>query len=97
MIDEDRFWRDGFYVLRGALPRSQVLAWPQHLLSRPKSEWDTSRGDFLSDPVLRGALLNDAIISIGRSILGDTLLYWGESNALIDGKEWGSTRTTPTV
>ena len=80
-LDVERFWRDGYAIIRDVFSAEEVAAMRRHgeetiaSFGRPGAEIDV-----LAAPLLRGVLLDDRILALAQSILGETPIYFGESN-----------------
>lgn len=69
------FWRDGFVILRGLFTPAEVLSMREEALGL-----DNLNLDLLSIPGLRGVLLDDRLLDVVRSLIGDHLVYFGDSS-----------------
>lgn len=72
------FWRDGFALIRGVFEPAEVEAFRKAALERTNK-----KADLLTDPKLRTLLLDDRILGIARAILGETLVYYGDSSVML--------------
>jgi hypothetical protein len=77
-VDSNKFWRDGYLIVRNVFRKSEIEAFRQMM-------YDTRdlTGDLLSNPRLRNILLDPRILDIAQQLLGQTPVYWGESTAQI--------------
>lgn len=75
-VDTKKFWKDGYLLLRNVFQKEEVEGF-----RRAIQESEDLSGDMLSNPRLRGVLLDDRILGIAATILGQTPVYWGESTA----------------
>lgn len=75
VIDADRFWRDGYLILRGALPPNKVARWREAGLTAKKQ-------DLLSNDELAEAVCEPVLIDAARQILGGDPVYFGDSTAM---------------
>lgn len=77
-VDCNKFWLDGFLLLRNVFERTEVEAFRQAMY-----EADDLSGDLLTNPRLRSILLDPRVLDIAQKLLGQTPVYWGESIAQI--------------
>lgn len=73
----ERFWQDGFAVVRQAFDPDEVASWRAIALQR-RSELDLLSRDELATIVLR-----DELIRAAQAILGAKPVYFGDSTAMI--------------
>lgn len=84
-IDVDRFWRDGFLVIRGAFDPTEI----HNFRSLVEIGGRHPDSDLLSDPKLRALLLDPRIVEWARRILGGRPVYFGDSSV------WYGLQTRP--
>src|SRR5690349_21577676 len=77
-VDCNKFWRDGYLLVRNVFRRAEVDAFRQAMY-----ETEDLSGDLLSNPRLRSILLDSRVLEIAQQLLGQTPVYWGESIAQI--------------
>ena len=73
-LDVERFWSDGFLILRGVLPTTKVARWR-------KAGFSAGAVDLLSDDVLAEVICEPVIVDAARKILGGKPVYFGDSTA----------------
>jgi hypothetical protein len=76
VVDVEKFWSEGYIWLKNVFSKEEIESYRQRIYESPNKE-----GDLLSNPRLRGLLLDDRILSIASQILGQTPIYFGESVA----------------
>lgn len=77
-LDTERFWREGYSVLRDVFSTDEVERWRAAALARRGSS-----ADLLSDDALREIILHPAVLAVARTILGGEPVYFADSNFLI--------------
>lgn len=80
-LDAARFWRDGYSLIRGVFAEAEVAD------MRARAEAAIARLgrdgrdiDVLNEPTLRGILLDERILALAETLLGQVPIYFGESN-----------------
>jgi len=73
-VDTNKFWEDGYLILRQVLPQSKVARWREAGLHLGKT-------DLLSDDVLAEVVCEPVLIDAARKILGGQPVYFGDSTA----------------
>ncbi len=73
----ERFWRDGYAVIRQVFDSAQVRAWREMALA------ERSPLDLLSRPRLRAIVADGTMVGIARAILGGQPVYFGDSTAAV--------------
>jgi hypothetical protein len=75
-IDCEKFWRDGFLVIRDALSYETVIRWREAgLRSKPNQ-------DLLSDETLAEVICEPVLVECARKILGGKPVYFGDSTVM---------------
>jgi hypothetical protein len=90
-IDVERFWRDGFLVLRRYLPPKYFLEMRERVLaSLSKRERDkTPIVDGLADPLLARYIYDERLLGIARCLLGSReIVYFGDSSYAVVGHNY---------
>ncbi len=82
VVNVNEFWTNGYVILRGAFSPAEIEDLRQRAL-RSRSH----KGDLLSNPAVRGALLDERLLGVVRQILGDTPVYFGDSTALFGNED----------
>lgn len=75
-VDVDKFWQDGFLIIRNALPQEKVAKWRERGLRANK------RQDLLSDDILAEVVCEPLIVDTARQILGGDPVYFGDSTVM---------------
>jgi hypothetical protein len=73
-VDVPKFWDQGYLLIRDVFSKAEI----DELRCRALENRER-KGDLLSHPHLRKALLDDRVLSIAAQILGDTPVYYGDS------------------
>jgi len=73
-INVPEFWEQGYLLIRNVFSKAEAEEFRSHGSANRQH-----RGDLLSQPYLRKALLDDRVLNIAAQILGDTPVYYGES------------------
>ncbi|HME71946.1 MAG TPA: phytanoyl-CoA dioxygenase family protein, partial [Myxococcota bacterium] len=79
-VNVPEFWDQGYLLIRDVFSTAEVEDFRRHVLEN--RQWK-GKCDLLSHPHLRKALLDDRVLSIAAQILGDTPVYYGDSNFTI--------------
>ena len=74
----DRFWEDGFILVRRLFAPEEVATFRARALARTNR-----RGDLLSDAELRRLLLDQRLLGVVRQLIGEDVVYFGDSSAMI--------------
>jgi hypothetical protein len=80
-LDVERFWRNGYAIIRDVFGAAEIGEMRRRAdetiaaFGRPGAEIDV-----LAAPLMRGVLLDDRILALAGAILGETPIYFGESN-----------------
>jgi hypothetical protein len=88
-VDVDRFWEEGYAVLRGVFTPKEVLAW------REAGYQNRRPGDLLSKPELRSVILDDRVLFIAGQLLGTIPTYFGDSACNIGDQAAGFHKDNP--
>jgi hypothetical protein len=80
----ESFRENGYALIRGAFNSHEI----EELRKNAFTSAD-HKGDLLSNPLLRDFVLDERVLAIARKILGDTLVYFGDSNFLLGEKSHG--------
>jgi hypothetical protein len=80
----ESFRENGYALIRGAFDSHEI----EELRKNAFASTD-HKGDLLSNPLLRNFVLDERVLAIARKILGDNLVYFGDSNALLGEKSHG--------
>ena len=76
-----RFWRDGFAVVRQVFDPAEILAWRETALAeRPQA-------DLLSQPSLRHIVCDERVLTYAEAILDGTPVYFGDSAVAIGTRQ----------
>ncbi len=75
-IDIDKFWQDGFLMLRGILAPEKVARW------RAAGLKATAGQDLLSNDTLAEVICEPVLVESARQILGGDPIYFGDSTVL---------------
>lgn len=87
----DRFWRDGFVIVRNLFDPQEVRSFRELAL-----EGGETGRDLLSQPGLSDLLLDNRILDCFRSILGQSeLVYFGDSSVMIGETAAGFHKDNP--
>ena len=78
-VDAERFWLEGYTILRSVFTPEEVLAWREAAYRTSNDDWVKLRPDLLSKHDFRCLILDERILSIANQILGETPIYFGES------------------
>ena len=73
-LNVEKFWSDGFLILRGVLPTPKVARWRE-------AGAEAKAVDLLSDDVLAEVICDPVIVDAARQILGGQPVYFGDSTA----------------
>lgn len=73
----EQFWNDGFAIIRNAFSPEEVAAWRRAAFERVDRT-----ADLLSDPALRQYLLDDRLLEVVRSLIGEEIIYFGDSSTV---------------
>jgi hypothetical protein len=71
----EQFWRDGFVIVRNVFSPEEVASWRRAAIDRVDR-----KADLLCDPVLRTYLLDDRLLAVVRALIGDDIVYFGDSS-----------------
>lgn len=74
-VDVEKFWADGFLIIKGALPAPLVQRWRDAALL-------SGNADLLSDDILQEVVLHPVIRNVAEQILSGPITYFGDSAAL---------------
>jgi len=83
-IDTDSFWKNGYLLIRGVFTPTEIAKLRGYALQSA-----SHKGDLLSNPSLRGVIVDPRILRIAHAILGETPVYFGDSTCLIGDKSHG--------
>lgn len=78
------FWENGYALIRNVFDREEI-----EVLRKHAYQSRLHKGDLLSNPLLRRVILDDRVLDIAGKILGDTPVYFGDSNCVIGEKSHG--------
>jgi len=87
-IDVDRFWNEGYLVIRKLFPRSYVETLRQRVFAslRERETMNTPAVDGLADPHTAEYVYDPKILQIARTLLGSKdIAYFGDSNYAVVG------------
>lgn len=84
------FWRDGFVIVRGLFSVGEVTVFREEAL-----KVDDLRLDLLSIPRLRTVLLDDRLLSAVRSLVGQQVVYFGDSSVSVGEAAAGFHKDNP--
>lgn len=73
----DRFWKDGYVIIRGVFSSSEVEGWREAALH------DGQATDLLSRQGLRDLVCDARLVGLARDLLGGRPVYFGDSTAAI--------------
>jgi len=79
-VNVPEFWDQGYLLIRDVFSTAEVEDFRRHVVEN--RQWK-GKYDLLHHPHLRKALLDDRVLSIAAQILGDTPVYYGDSNFTI--------------
>lgn len=84
-VDVDRFWRDGFLLIRGVFTAEECARMREGIhrsraLTGPEDEDRYRFGCILSNPHMPEIVLDERIVSTARSLLGGAPVYFGDSS-----------------
>jgi hypothetical protein len=85
-IDVERFWKDGFVLLKGVFSPEEIESAREHVSAILREEGRTVGGaricsrDLLSYPELRGFLYDERVVGVVQRILGAPPIYFGDSS-----------------
>jgi hypothetical protein len=80
----ESFRENGYALIRGAFDSHEI----EELRKNAFASAD-HKGDLLSNPLLRDFVLDERVLAIARKILGDNVVYFGDSNFLLGEKSHG--------
>ena len=69
------FWKDGYALIRGVFTQAEIEEFRRGACASRQHA-----GDLLSNRRVRAVLLDDRILDVAARILGDTPVYFGDSN-----------------
>jgi hypothetical protein len=95
-VDADRFWRDGYLLVKGVFSRDEIAFFRKKAYEATENAEREDRlmriqsiryplGDLLSMDGLRDIILDPRVHSIGQQILGADPIYFGYSSMQIGG------------
>jgi hypothetical protein len=90
-IDVDRFWREGFLVLRDYLPIEYFTGLREQVLEslRRNEREGKAMVDSLADPLLAHYIYDDRILDIARRLLGQReIAYYGDASYAVVGHDY---------
>ncbi|GAB5351072.1 phytanoyl-CoA dioxygenase family protein [Qipengyuania sp. 483] len=73
-LDVEKFWNDGFFILRKVLPPAKVARWRD-------AGFQVGPVDLLSDDTLAEVVCEPVLIDAAHQILGGQPVYFGDSTA----------------
>jgi len=84
------FRSDGYVIVRGLFAPSEVQEIRQRAL-----QVGPTKQELLSIPELRSVLMDERLLAIVRSLVGQQLVYFGDSNVSIDAPSHGFHKDNP--
>jgi len=87
-----QFRQDGYVIVRQLFTPEEVADMRKRAQALPEDERFL---DLLSLPTLRGVLLNERLLEVFRSLIGDDLVYYGDSSVSIDSLAHGFHKDNP--
>lgn len=84
--------RDGYVIVRQLFTQEEVASMRERALALPD---DKKHLDLLSLPSLRDVLLDKRLLSVFRALIGDDLVYYGDSSVSIDAVSHGFHKDNP--
>jgi hypothetical protein len=85
-IDVNAFWENGYAIIRNVYPPEEI----KRLREAAFASRSRGPGDLLSNPLMRGVLVDGAFVEIARRLLGsDDIWYSGDSSFTINSGQRG--------
>jgi hypothetical protein len=90
-VDVERYWREGYLLLRGVFSEEEIGALrrdafgvleEQEASGRSQQSGELTRiaGDLLAKPSMRRLVVDERVLHVVRSLLGGRPVYFGDSN-----------------
>ena len=90
-IDRDRFWRDGYLVVRQLFSPEEFLEMRSRVLEslRLREQNRTPPADALADPLIRDYVYDARLLDVARTLLqSDNLAYYGDGSYAVVGHDY---------
>jgi len=90
-LDQDKFWRDGFVVLRGLFSRSEFRTLRERVMEslHARERDGTPVVDCLAETVLAPYVYDERLLTVARRLLGSSdIAYFGDSNYAVVGHNY---------
>jgi hypothetical protein len=87
-IDVDRFWKDGFLIIRELFPKDYFEGLRARVVEslRQRERSNAPAVDGLSDPLTAEYIYSPRILEVARTLLGNRdIVYFGDSNYAVVG------------
>ena len=107
-IDVDRFWRDGYLLIKNVFSAEEIKELRRDALRvlaeqeaaglvEPTGSVTIAQGDLLSQEALRRLVVDGRMLRVVRSLLGEEPVYFGDSNFQVGrgGRGWHKDNRLP--
>jgi len=87
-----QFEEHGWVLVKNIFSEAEIEQMREKVYASKKSG---HKGDLLSSPYLHTIVYDDRILNIVRKLIGDDIIYFGDSTYLVDNKQWGFHKDNP--
>src|SRR3982751_1133745 len=87
-VDNDKFWRDGYLILRNVFSAQEFAAMRENVFASLKGREERGEPvvDALADPHLQHWVHDERLIQVAKKLLGgDNLAYFGDGGYAVVG------------